>query len=146
MGIREKYTGLQTKLSTHSLLLQCMGSYSCLFLSLCSIVEEYFEKKEPTKRLDILETAMKCREKNLIDEEWTCKSVEILEFLTGAKWRRQELKALPDEIPSNMYTVEKWYNKRTGFTHFRRRWGDTLKSSVTVKEGEIVCYYVFSHD
>ena len=147
MGFRkEKYIGLQSKLWSHSALLQSMGSYSCLFLSLCSIAEEYLEETGNSKKLDILEAAIGCRERGLIDEEWTCSSVEILDFLTGAKWGRQELKALPEKVPDNMYTVEKWYNKRTGFTHFRRRWGDTLKESVTVKEGKLVCYYAFTHD
>jgi hypothetical protein len=122
-----------------------MGSYACLFLSLCSIVEEFFEATEPTKKFDILEAAIKCRENDLIDDEWTCKTVEILNLLTGRNWKRQELKALPEQVPDNMYTVEKWYNKRTGFTHFRRRWGDTLNKSVTVNEGNLLCYYAFTY-
>lgn len=147
MGLpKEKYIGFQSKLAKHALFLQNMGAYSCLFLCLCSITEEYFELHEPERKFDILEAAIRCREKGLIDHEWTCKTVDILNFLTGRRWEKKNMEKLPERIPENMYTVEKWFNERTKYTHFRRRWGDTLDNSVTVKEGVLSCYYVFTHD
>ena len=69
----------------------------------------------------------------------------FLRDLTGDVWERQEMKSLPAVVPDNMYTVEKWVNPRTGFTHFRRRFMDTVKNSVTVKEGSLICYYGYIH-
>ena len=146
--IRQKYIGLQTRLKERSRMLSCMGDYSCLFLCLCSIAEEWFEelfgdfKKGLT--LDMAEFALECREKGYIDDEWTCRTEDILRLATGVAWRKAEVKELPAVVPDEMYTVEKWYNPRTGYTHFRRRWGDTVKDSVTVREGQLVGYYTFT--
>ena len=46
-------------------------------------------------------------------------------------------------INDNEYTVAVWYNERTQFKHFRRRYFDTLLNSVTVKEGSIAYYHIF---
>lgn len=145
MTIKEKYIGLQSKLFRYSDMLNAMGDSSCLFLCLCSITEEYFESKAPSKKLDIIEFAVECRKLGFIDDEWTCQTEKILNLATGVKWTKSELKTLPAVIPDEMYTAEKWFNKRTGYTHFRRRWGDTLDDSVTVREGKMVSYYAFVH-
>ena len=142
-----KYIGLQSKLVKRSKMLSCMGAYSCLFLCLCSIAEEYNDSHHTGIHTDILESAVLAREKGLLADDWTClDSVGILNALTDTTWKREELSALPKSIPSEMYTVEKWYNKNTGLTHFRRRWGDTLVNSKTVKEGKLQVFYAFSHE
>lgn len=141
---REKYIGIQTELKKRKSLLACMGDYACLFLCLCSIADEYFEAKGDKKEIDLVEFALKCREKGFISDDWICRTELILNFATGAEWKKKVLKTLPESIPNSMFTVEKWYNKRTGYTHFRRRWGDTLKSSITVKEGILQEYYIFT--
>lgn len=141
---REKYIGIQTELKKKKSFVACMGDYACLFLCLCSIADEYFEAKGDKKEIDLVEFALKCREKGFISDDWICRTELILNFATGVKWKKKAVKTLPKIISDNMFTVEKWYNKRTGYTHFRRRWGDTLKSSITVKEGILQEYYIFT--
>lgn len=143
--IRVKYTGLQTRFMERAVMLSCMGAESCLFLCLCSIAEEWFgDFNKEERALDIAEFAVRCRDKGYIDDTWTCHTEEILRLATGVAWRKEEVNALPTIVPDEMYTVEKWYNPRTGYTHFRRRWGDTVKDSVTVREGRLAGYYTFT--
>lgn len=128
--IRERYEGAQSFLEV-----------GCLFLSLCSIAEQVTQND-----VDILGVLQYARKQGYIDEnddltvEGQCK---LLRDLTGAQWRREVLKDLPILVPDEMYTVEKWVNPRTGKTHFKRRPYDTLKNSLTVKEGARVAYYAY---
>ena len=143
--IRAKYTGLQTRLRERAGMLASMGDEACLFLCLCSIAEEWFgDFNKSGRSLDIAEFAMRCRDKGYIDDTWTCHTEDILLLATGVSWRKDEVKEIPAVVPDEMYTVEKWFNPRTGYTHFRRRWGDTVKDSVTVREGKFQCYYTFT--
>lgn len=68
----------------------------------------------------------------------------ILNYYTNKKWVRRSVTELPKEIKDNEYTEAVWFNKRTSFTHFRRRGFDTLQNSVTVKEGKIQSYYIYT--
>ena len=114
----------------------------CLFFCLLSIAEEFSQKK-----LDCLDILAYTKKMGYIDEnnEMTEDSqVKLLRDLTGKQWKRSVLKELPLNVPDEMYTVEKWLNPRTGFTHFRRRYVDTLIDSVTVKEGTLVAYYAYT--
>ena len=116
----------------------------CLFLSLCSIIEEVTDKP-----LDILDALAYAKSMNYIDSkhEMSVKGqIGLLQDLTGKHWLRKELKVLPIVVPEQMYTIEKWYNKNTGFTHFRRRYMDTLTKSVTVVEGKQEGYYAYIHE
>ena len=70
-------------------------------------------------------------------------SLSLLSAFTGKVWKRKEVTNLPDVIKNNEFTIEKWFNPRTRFTHFKRRFTDTLVSSVTVKEGKIQEYYIY---
>lgn len=145
VDIMQKYIGLQTRFMERAVMLSCMGAESCLFLCLCSIAEEWFgDFNKEERALDIAEFAVRCRDKGYIDDTWTCHTEDILRLATGVAWRKEEVKALPAIVPNEMYTVEKWYNPRTGYTHFRRRWGDTVKDSVTVREGQFVGFYTFT--
>lgn len=134
MDVKKRYKGTQTVMKN-------TGESGCLFLSLLSIAEEY--RGTP---IDFIDAYNKCVEKGLLKKDLFCNDQEkILETFTGKKWKKTVLKELPDHpVPENMYTVEKWFNKRTGFTHFKRRMFDTLESSVTVKEGSIVEYYCYT--
>lgn len=144
--IRQKYIGLQTKLLKSAGDIKLFGDYSCLYLCLCSIAEEYNKTHTGKTGVDILSDYIVCRSKGWIGEEFFIKdSIAILNYLTGNQWRRDVVKTLPAVIPDNMYTIERWYNKATGLTHFRRRWGDTLVSSNTVKNGELENYYCFTY-
>lgn len=132
MNVKERYNGIQT-------VFEKAGESACLFLSLLSIAEEYTGLP-----VDFIVAYRKCIELGLIEKDFFCNDQEkILYEFTGKKWKKTVLKELPSPMPENMFTVEKWYNKRTGFTHFKRRGFDTLESSVTVKEGHIREYYCF---
>ena len=133
MNVKERYNGIQT-------VFEKAGDYACLFLSLLSIAEEYTGLP-----VDFIVAYRKCIELGLIEKDFFCNDQEkILYELTGAKWTKTVVKELPDHpVPENMFTVEKWFNERTGFTHFKRRMFDTLESSVTVKEGYIKEYYCY---
>ena len=133
MNVKERYNGIQT-------VFEKAGDYACLFLSLLSIAEEYTGLP-----VDFIVAYRKCIELGLIENDFFCNDQEkILYEFTGKKWTKTVVKEdLPDPVPENMFTVEKWFNERTGFTHFKRRMFDTLESSVTVKEGYIKEYYCY---
>lgn len=133
MNTKERYNGIQT-------VFEKAGESACLFLSLLSIAEEYTGLP-----VDFIVAYRKCIDSGLIEKDFFCNDQEkILYEFTGKKWKKTVLKELPNPVPENTYTVEKWHNERTGFTHFKRRTFDTLESSVTVKEGSIVEYYCYS--
>lgn len=132
MNAKERYEGIQTVMKN-------TGESGCLFLSLLSIAEEYTGLP-----VDFIVAYRKCIELGLIERDFFCNDQEkILYEFTGSKWKKTVVKELSNPVPENTYTVEKWYNDRTGFTHFRRRGFDTLESSVTVKEGKILEYYCY---
>ena len=132
MNVKERYEGIQT-------VFEKAGESGCLFISLLSIAEEYTGLP-----VDFIVAYRKCIELGLIEKDFFCNDQQkILYELTGEKWKKSVLKELPDSVPEGMFTVEKWFNERTGFTHFKRRCWDTLKSSVTVKEGYIKEYYCY---
>ena len=144
--IRAKYTGFQSRLGTWQKAIGKLDDYGCLFLSICSIAEEYNESHHNLRRMDILSFFMECLDREWVNTNCYClNQLEMLKFATGVEWKREVVKTLPKEIPLEMYTVEHWYNARTGFDHFRRRWGDTLVNSVTVKEGVLKDYYTYTH-
>ena len=107
--LREKYIGLQTKMLKSADDIKQFGDYSCLFLCLCSIAEEYNESHHSRYRVDILADYLACRSKGYIGDEFFVKdSTAVLEYLTGQKWKREIMEKLPDTVPDNMYTVERW--------------------------------------
>lgn len=133
MNVKERYKGIQT-------VFEKAGESACLLLSLLSIAEEYTGLP-----VDFIVAYRKCIELGLIEKDFYCNDQEkMLYELTGKKWKKTVVKELPDLVPENMYTVEKWHNDRTGFTHFKRRGFDTLENSATVKEGKIIEYYCYS--
>ena len=128
-----RYDGIQTVFKN-------AGNSGCLFLSLLSIIEDYTRLP-----VDFIYAYNKCIAMDIIDEDFYCKDQEkILEAFTGKKWKKTVVRELPSLVPLEMYTVAKWYNKRTDYTHFRRRGFDTLNNSVTVKEGKIIEYYCYT--
>lgn len=130
--VKNRYDGIQTVMKN-------AGESACLFLSLLSIAEECTGLP-----VDFIVAYRRCIELGLIEKDFFCNDQEkILYEFTGEKWNKTIVKELPSPVPKNMYTVEKWFNEKTGFTHFKRRGFDTLESSVTVKEGSIVEYYCY---
>ena len=146
MNVRAKYIGLQTWGKKNAYTMNVFGDYACFFLSLCSIADEYNESYHNNYRVDILCALKMALDNDWIDKEYTVKNpTAILEYLTGAKWSKETVTTLPSYIPDNTYTIAVYYNPKTNFTHFRRRWGDTLIDSKTVKEGKIKEYRIFIH-
>lgn len=129
---RMRYEGLQT-------LLRCCGEEGCLFLSLISIAEEV----EHTT-LDLIEVIRTCLEKGWIEDDFYCNdSLAILSYLTNKTWTRKEVSRFPS-LKSHDYVIANYYNERTGCVHRRRNEFDTLESSITVREGYIQSYYIYS--
>ena len=130
--IKSRYTGIQTKLKE-------IHESGCLLLALCTIIEEVTGKEA-----DLIGIIQESRAKGWLEADYTVKdSLAILNAFTGKRFKRRIVKKLPDIIGDNEFTIEKWKNDRTGFTHFKRRFVDTLISSVTVKEGYICEYYIY---
>lgn len=133
LSSQKRYEGIQT-------LLKNCGNSGCLFLSVLSIAEE-----EAGVSFDLINTIHICLSKGWISQDFECHdSLAILNYLTGKIWSRRVVTKLPFLVEHNEYTVANYYNPRTNITHRRRRPYDTLVNSVTVAEGSIVSYYVYS--
>ena len=119
--------------------IESMGKEGCYFLSLCKL----FSAK------DIITTALECNKRGYLFYNWKDPDDKlnfnvdnpegIIEYITGKKCRVTKHYA---GVPVEKYYVEKWYNSRTGFSHFRLRDWDPLLNSVTVKEGKIKSWRV----
>lgn len=135
MDVKSRYRGIQ------SVLLNC-GKEGCLFLALMSIAEEV--RKEACDLINCINTLFeaKCIKSNF----YVSDSLLMLGLLTGKKWHRREVTVLPPEIKENEFTIAQYYNKNTGFCHFRRRGWDTLWDSRTVREGVIKKYYIYWYE
>ena len=138
MTIKERYDGLQT-------LFKAAYESACHFLTLCSIADEYrADHKLPY--IDLIWAIRTCRSRQLIDDEFYVKDdgTGVLKLLTdGQKWSRKDVAKL-GKVGDNDYTEAEWFNPRTGYTHFRRRYVDTLRDSVTVAEGYIKQYRIYT--
>ena len=147
--VRAKYTGWQTVLLQNRNILRedfsRIGEEGCLFLCLCSIAEEWNEARHNQRRVDVLDLYIKSRSNGFLEDGFFCRDqCAMLALATGTEWKKEIFPRLPDPVPWQSFTVERWDNKRTGKTHFRRRWGDSIVSSVTVREGSLSGYYVYS--
>ncbi len=121
-------------------MLKELGNTGCLLLCLLSIAEEVINYN-----IDTIGACVKLLEDGCVADDFFCKDQErALFLLTGKKWKKEVRRSLPSTVPINMYTVERWYNQRTGYTHFKRRGFDTLVNSVTVKEGKLTSYYCYT--
>lgn len=131
--VRDRYEGIQT-------VLRKCGESGCLFLSILSIAEEVAGVS-----FDLINTIHICLQKRWITNDFEClDSLAILNYLTGKTWIRREVTRLTRDVAYNEYTIANYFNPRTGIIHRRRRGYDTLKASVTVREGYIKSYYVYS--
>lgn len=131
---RDRYEGLQS-------LLKACGGEGCLFLTVLSIAEDATETP-----IDLIDAIHLCLKKKWIAPDFEClNSLAILNHFTPGKvWCRQEVPRLLVPVRDNEYTVVNYYNPGTEITHRRRRSYDTLKSSVTVRDGYIKSYYIYS--
>ena len=132
--LKARYSGIQS-------MLHHINTDGCLFLSLCTIIEEVTGK--PADIVGIVQKGMKS---GWLKEDYEVKdSLKMLSDFTGGKWTRREVSVLPAVIEETEFTIEKWYNPKTGFTHFKRRFVDTLFNSATVRFGKIKEYYIYSY-
>lgn len=132
--IKTRYAGIQTRLKN-------ISDYGCLFLCLCTIIEEV-----TGNYADIVNIVQESMAKKWLAEDYTVNdSIAILNAFTGKNFKRDIIKKLPDVIKDNQFTIEKWLNPKTKGNHFKRRFVDTLVSSVTVSTGNIVEYYIYSY-
>lgn len=138
MTVKERYEGLQT-------LALALNKDGCHFLTLCSIADEY-RYDHGLSYIDLIWAIRTCRSRGLINDEFYVKDdgTNVLKLLTdGKKWSRKDVEKL-GKVGDNDYTEAEWFNPRTNFTHFRRRYVDTLSGSVTVAEGYIKRYRVYT--
>lgn len=132
--IKSRYIGIQSKLKN-------IADYGCLFLSLCTIIEEVTGKEA-----DLIGIIQESKSKGWVRDDYTVEnSIAILNAFTGKKFRRNIVKELPENIGDNEFTIEKWYNPKTKGNHFKRRFVDTLVNSNTVRIGTIEAYYIYSY-
>ena len=135
MKTKNRFESMQTKL-------ELCGKYGCLFLCILSIAEEVSEKE-----IDLQHAILICQSKGWLSYDFTVKdSLAILNYYTNKTWHRLELTKLPSVIKDNEYTVVKYYNSKTKYTHFKRRSFDTLVDSQTVKFGFIQEYYIYNYE
>ena len=109
----------------------------CYFLCICEIAERHTGRP-----VDIIKTAVKALEEGWIEEDFTIlRPAQILEYLTEKSWVC--IKSEKESKEPDSYTVQCYKNNRTGYTHFRMEDWDSLKDSVTVREGKIISYRIF---
>ena len=138
---RERYENLQTELLA-------LHKDGCHFLTLCSIADEYrYDHGLPY--LDFIWAYRTCQSKGLITRDCYVNDdgCGILSLLTdGKKWTRKDVEKV-GQVNDNDYTEAVYFNPRTRFHHFRRRYFDTLVHSVTVEEGYIESVRIYTvHD
>ncbi len=112
---------------------------ACFFLSLLSVAEEVTGKK-----IDLLDAARYCQQKGWCTNDFTIKyDCAILSWLTGKKVSKEVVDRL-GIVKGNQYTIEKWLAKDGRGNHFRRRYFDVYNGSVTVRDGTLMCYYLYT--
>ena len=135
--VKQRYEGIQT-------ILKACGDEGCHFLTLCTIAEEAIHRP-----LDLIDTIHLLQSKKLMTSDFFVNDdgTKVLSLLTdGKKWTRKDVEKLPP-IGDNDYTEAIYFNPRTQLRHYRRRYMDTLKYSVTVEEGYIESYRIYTvHD
>lgn len=131
----KRYRGIQT-------LLKNIDTDGCLFLCLCSIIEEVTGK--PADLIMIIKTSIA---KGWLSLDYEVKdALALLNCFTGKRFKRKIMPYLPTYIHDNEFSVEKWFNPDTKYEHFKRRFTDTLLNSVTVAKGYIKEYYIYYYE
>lgn len=126
--IKNKWGGIQT----------CWKD-GCYFFSLLTILDE------ADASYNLFEFTHMCIDAGYMDPDGFVRDpLAILSAGSGKMFTMRIVEKLPSHIDANEFTVEKWYNKTTGYTHFRRRFVDTLLSSQTVAKGQLIGYYIFT--
>lgn len=113
---------------------------ACHFLVLCTIIHECTGHS-----VNVFRLITHCVLKGWITESFYVNdALAILEYATGRSWSVRYVGILPSVVQANEFTEEQWFNPRTGFEHFKRRYLDTLLYSTTIKEGYIKQYRIYT--
>lgn len=114
--------------------LEMIGKYGCYFL--CLLKATGYNEDDIVHFYDVF------LNKGYIDEECTIlKPSDILYDLTGRNFKCVKTTELPKKYE---FAVEYWYNERTKLHHFKLSNWDSIENSVTVREGKIESYRVYS--
>lgn len=132
---KTRYSGIQS-------IAKNLNLYGCHFFVLLSIAEE-----ASGKQIDLIDAIRVSMSKGWMQSDFYVKDgLAILNYYTGKKWTRSEkLTSLPAVIKKNQFTEVNYFNKNTGYEHFRRRGFDTIDNSITVRDGVIRYYYIYTY-
>lgn len=142
LSIKDRYSGIQDILG------DCKDG-GCHFLILLSIAEECRKDllKIENYYIDLIEAIRVSHQNGWFTEYFwgTENQLKLLEYYTGKKWTRSQMvQDIPGNLKKNQFTEVVYQNDSTGYNHFTRRYLDTLKNSVTVKNGYILGYYIYT--
>jgi hypothetical protein len=120
--------------------IKTVGEEGCYALTLCKIAEI------SSIGFDVLEAIEYGIRKGYIADDMTVKDgAALLTDITKRKWT-VEWQPARHQSKEGDFLVAEWYNKGTRLTHFTleypEKW-NSLKNSVTVKEGAIRSYRVY---
>lgn len=128
-----RYGGLQARL-------QAIDSDGCNFLTLCSIAEQYNQYP-----VDLIRAVNLAYTQGLIKDEYTVQNdCILLSRLTNKKWTKKVVSPAQFTMKPGMYVIAVFYNPRTNYKHFRRPEFDVLEHSVTVAEGFVLEYRIYT--
>ena len=129
--MKSRYEGIQNKL---------WGiREGCFFLCLCSIAEEYNRKK-----IDLIDTINLAFDKKLVRNDYFVNDdCKLLSLLTGKKVTRLTSNVCGN-LKDNEYSIAKYLNKEGTANHFDRRYFKVYTNSKTVRDGVLLCYYIYT--
>ena len=129
--MKSRYEGIQNKLWNMR--------EGCFFLSLLSVAEEFNGKK-----IDLIDAVNMAFDNKFVTSDYTVKKdCELLSKLTGRKVTKK-VTSVCGVLDDNEYSIVKYLNKDKTANHFRRRYFDVYVNSMTLKEGTLVSYYIYT--
>lgn len=129
--MKSRYEGLQNRL---------WGiREGCFFITLLSIAEEF--NRRPVDFVDAVNMSFA---KGWVKPDYTVvNDTAILSWLTGRKVTKEVVDRC-GVVKGNQYSVAKHVNREGTAYHFRRRYFDVYEGSVTVRDGHVMCYYIYT--
>lgn len=122
---------------------------SCFFLSLLSVAEEERERRRMSPvKVDFIDAVRTCMDRGWLKNDFTViDDCRILGWLTGCKVTKEVCDHCY-ALRGCQYSIAKYGRSVNNelHTHFRRRYFDVYTNSVTVKEGTLMCYYVYTFE
>lgn len=140
MTVKERYEGIQD-------IAEVFHNNACHFIVMLSIAEDELRdcgQREAT--IDLIDAIKVSQSKGWFTKDFYGKETQLklLEHYTGKRWSRRQVKKLPAVIKHYEYTEAHYINKNTGKEHFRRRGYDSLWSSITVRDGYVDYYNIYT--